>query len=98
VHQLNALCLSFDQQRNNYCATQLCSCRDGLIVQICRQLSLDRPHRQLLFLQLVRERKSASISGTVGNKSPLGLFQTPVIMALFLIEAAERMLQPRDGA
>ncbi|MDP9762508.1 hypothetical protein QE433_005367 [Agrobacterium tumefaciens] len=73
VHQLKALCLIFDHHENIYCATQLCSCRDGLIVQIC-QLSLDCPQLQTLYLQVVCERESASVSGTVGNQSPLGFF------------------------
>ncbi len=93
MHQLKALCLIFDHQENNYCATQLCSCRDGLVVQICRQLSLDCPQLQALFLQVVCERESAPVSGTVGNQSLLGLFQTPVILALFVVEALKSMLQ-----
>jgi hypothetical protein len=73
LHQLKALCLIFDHNENIYRATQLCSCRDGLIVQIC-QLSLDCPQLQTHYLEVVCERESASVSGTVENQSPLGFF------------------------
>ena len=56
MHQLKALCLNFDQQENIYCATQLCSGRDGLAIQICRELSLDCLQLQPLLLQVVCER------------------------------------------
>lgn len=43
VHQLQALCLNFDQTENIYCAMQLCGGCVGLVVQILRQLGLDCP-------------------------------------------------------
>jgi hypothetical protein len=52
------------------------------------------PQLQPLFLQIVCERESASVSGTVGNQSLLGVFKTPTILVLLLIEAAECVLQP----
>ena len=77
MHQPKALCPNLEHLENIYCATQLCSRLDGLVVQICRQLSLDCTQRQPLFLQVVCEHESASVPGTVGHHPPLCVIQGP---------------------
>ncbi|MGV2068149.1 hypothetical protein [Agrobacterium sp. 22-226-1] len=46
------------------------------------------------FLKLVFERESASVSGTAGNQSPLGVFKSEAIIVLFVAEAFKSVLQP----
>lgn len=94
MHQLKALFLIFDHQENIYYATQLCRHREGLVVQICRQLSLDCPQLQPLVLQLACERENASVSQTIGYQSPLGICKPPAILVLFLVKAAKCVLHP----
>ena len=94
MHQLKALCPNRDQQENKYCAVQLCGGGDGLAVQICCQLRFNCPQLQPFSFQVSCERKSATLSRTVGGQPPLGLFETPAILKLFLLEAFKSVLQP----
>lgn len=76
----------------------LCSDLLGVSDRRCCQLVLHLPKQLPLGVQFAGKLEQATGARLEGCEAPPGLFETPAILALLIVEAVESVLKPRDGA